>query len=448
MARCPGYPFEHDSSRIDSLTISRVAASLQPLELTEEAGTAAIARFEQFWARMPTNLPSNLIHPDDQGAVNVAPAGEATLQLQTLPLPVNGNLREADVVLLMLNPNYDHKEELEWEAAHPLLASRRRCLQLAAFNAGPQSSGERIFYDIDPAFHTTSGARYWRRRGKLGDVANALANERGSSLDEVWTEMARRIAVLQVVPYRSKTFDSKTCSIQAMSCRQAVELAAWLAFHSNKLVIAMRALSAWGFQFPSSHRNLIAYDPKGEARGASLSLSSRGGGPILERLLRPAGDAGSANWKSVVPTGLSQPKPRGKAPRSTARSQSGASEAAPPDRSFELVRIFRESGLSELLTSTKVEPPGTQRFSKLYLAKGNPFRLSSLELHDKRASLIFRVHYLPGVPDWIRKGMEVWPAFCGANEAGTNLMVEDDPLELAIALANLLCSGAHPLLHR
>jgi hypothetical protein len=69
---------------------------------------SAVDTFLAFWRRFDaTKRP--FVHPEDQSL-----ATQGDFELNLLPLPVNGNLTEAECVVLMLNPGLD-PEDYEWE---------------------------------------------------------------------------------------------------------------------------------------------------------------------------------------------------------------------------------------------------------------------------------------------------------------------------------------------
>ncbi|MEJ8852246.1 hypothetical protein [Variovorax rhizosphaerae] len=82
------------------------------------------------------------------------------------------------------------------------------------------------------------------------------------------------MAVLQLVPYRSREFGHHKLIRQAPSSAAAVALVRHLERQGDKLLIVQRQITQWGFRFPSDRPNVIVYDPLREALKASLSLIS------------------------------------------------------------------------------------------------------------------------------------------------------------------------------
>ena len=68
----------------------------------KEIMSQAITKFENFWRQMDLGYRERYVHPADASFMTPLEVAKSKLQLQVLPLPVNGNLRRADVILVML----------------------------------------------------------------------------------------------------------------------------------------------------------------------------------------------------------------------------------------------------------------------------------------------------------------------------------------------------------
>lgn len=406
-----------------------------------------IDRFEEFWRRMDLTTPRDVyLHPADEPFVQAGPPGDKQLQLQVLPIPVNGNLRQADVVILMLNPNFDEMSDRQWKMAHPAAyeymeaCQRANIQQRHPYDAHP-------FYDISPLLGSHPGAGYWRGGSKLAGIARERASNRRVSLEEAYIELSRRIAVLQLVPYRSKKFGHHSLVKEAPSSAQAIALARYLAEETDKLLIVQRKVNDWGFEFPSDRENVIVYDPRREARKASLSLKSRGGSAILARLIKSSAAScpALAGTSSIESRARVDAQPPAKnigstsAPRPSRQddpTNSTHSSKELMDRTSELVHLYELSGLKDVLVTKGQRYFPDEGFSKLMFEK-NDFRVSSIELYDpKREEPYFRIHYLDGAPAWLVERLALWTGFRNANSTGTNFL--GDPMMHAKALANLL----------
>lgn len=246
------------------------------------SSSTAIDRFIAFWQKLD-RTSGHYVHPEELHLVEKGPAGPRQLQLDVPPIPVNGCLRTADIVILMANPNFDAQQEADWAVRDPSGAQRLEEVRWHNLFQRHEPT-DCPFYDLDPRLAASPGAAYWRRGNKFRDAANALQNAWGASNADVYRELSWRVAVLQMLPYRSKEFNHERLAENCASGREARLLAHALASDPGKLVLCQRRVRQWGFSFPSDQSNLITYDPEREAIGASLSLKSRGGPKMIEKL--------------------------------------------------------------------------------------------------------------------------------------------------------------------
>ena len=249
---------------------------------------SCVATFVEYWSRF-RNYGGVCVHPDDASL-----AKQGDFELTLLPLPINGNLREAEAVILMLNPGLDG-EDYEWERNGDFRASLLRNLNQTH---GPDDSP--LLY-LDPRFNQHPGAGYWsrarvpkrtkREQQKLRGIVEALANRDGVSIESAQAHVARKIAILQLCPYHSATMGRRDLLNRLPSCIQARKLVHALVSSGEKLVVATRSVSEWGFAGPVETEGLVVYRSS-LGISASLSLASAGGAAILRCLSRCAENDG------------------------------------------------------------------------------------------------------------------------------------------------------------
>ncbi|KWT98153.1 MULTISPECIES: hypothetical protein [unclassified Variovorax] len=251
-----------------------------------------IERFERFWRELDLSPKSLYVHPKDEPHLD--PTKHPQFQLQVLPIPVLGNLRTAEAVILTLNAGYGDNDEA-WRKAWPKEHEAMTAAQSANIQQ-QHTPGGYPFYDFNPAFRTHPGVAYWkggaelavkqRQMAKLRGVATELGQNWKVPLEEVHRVLAHKVAVLEWCPYRSKDFTATPSLKSLPSVQEAMELARNLVLEGEKLVIVTRHIDAWGYQGSAdSGENLVVYD-KAQGTSASLTMNSAGGRALLKRLLR------------------------------------------------------------------------------------------------------------------------------------------------------------------
>lgn len=250
-----------------------------------------IEQFERFWREMDLAPRALYIHPRDERMLD--PAQHPQFRFHVLPIPVLGNLRTAEAVILMLNAGYGDNDETwnkAWPSEHAAMtaAQKANLLQQHAPDDYP-------FYDFNPLFRMHPGAGYWkgdaelavkqRQMAKLRSVARELEHHWKVPLEQVHKVLAHKVAVLEWCPYRSKDFQRSAGLAKLPSIIAARELAKALVEENDKLVIATRHIDAWGYEGSmDSKNNLVVYDRR-QGTAASLTMNSAGGKALLQRLL-------------------------------------------------------------------------------------------------------------------------------------------------------------------
>ena len=252
----------------------------------------AINRFETFWRKLDLHSPhTQLIHPDD--APYMTAKTTEGLALHLLPLAVNGSLKRADVIILMLNSGFGDSDVL-WETSHPkehqvMLASQR-----ANLHQRHGSEDQYPFCDLNPLFRDHPGAAYWKgganllikkpQAQKLASIAAELGSAWNASPETVYRKMSNRVAVVELLAYRSTKFKHTALFKKPPSCAEALKLVSTLVEENEKLIVIPRSVKKWGFSGPGDNTgNLIVYD-RGQGTSASITTRSAGGQAILARL--------------------------------------------------------------------------------------------------------------------------------------------------------------------
>jgi hypothetical protein len=201
--------------------------------------------------------------------------------LSLLPIPFLGDIKNADIFILLLNPGFRPLAYFEQDMDDGVRKRLRRTLRQDFAGV------EYPFRALDPEVSWTGGGRWWWT--KLEALAREYAKLRyNNDVRRAVREMAKRIAALQLVPYHSRNFVGSSRLFRELPSTQAV-----VGFARGELknrviagdatVIVTRQGDAWGLEEfrPRSRtgRGIVIYSGP-ECRGASLGPETRGGRAI------------------------------------------------------------------------------------------------------------------------------------------------------------------------
>jgi len=196
-----------------------------------------------------------------------------------LPIPYVGNLNEADVFVLKLNPGFHDADFFaEFKSPEFHTASIRGLQQ-------DFSADDFWFRYLNPAFSWHPGYDYWVK--KFNDIAVILAEKAwDGNVRLALLELSRRLAVIELVPYHSRTYREGSLANHLPSAqlvkRWVKEVLAPRAIRGQAVIVVSRQAATWGLdEQPGS----IVCNDNTEARGAHLTQNTRGGRLILDRLL-------------------------------------------------------------------------------------------------------------------------------------------------------------------
>jgi hypothetical protein len=183
--------------------------------------------------------------------------------LSLLPQPYHGDLDNAEILLLLINPGLS---ACDYHAEHNYPAFREDLIASIR-----QERRDHLF--LNPKWAWTSGFMWWE--SKLRDVARLIASERfDGHYGRALADLARRVASIELVPYHSFNFGGSKKLASADAARRFVA-----SVDPGRTVIVTRSVADWGL--PDAP-HIIKY-PATHARSASLGLTSMGGRAILER---------------------------------------------------------------------------------------------------------------------------------------------------------------------
>ena len=214
------------------------------------------------------------------------------LHLGVLPTPFMGDMLNASVYVLMLNPGLDERD-YEWD--------EKPCYREAVLASLKQErlEGTLPFLFLDTKFARHAGYSSWnytqrnRKPGRgLEKLIQALARKRGVSTEEARSELGKKLAVIQLVPYHSDKFSQKRWLGRLPSVRLAQkfvqEIAAKRVSAKEAIIIAARGVNQHWDKYLrdlTEEQGVIKYASyRGEPITAYLTPKSRGGCAILRHL--------------------------------------------------------------------------------------------------------------------------------------------------------------------
>ena len=215
------------------------------------------------------------------------PSGDKRLHLALLPLPFLGDVLKASIYVLMLNPGLA-KRDYEWDEnpsfRRALLANLRQ----------ERLDGVMPFIYLDPQFEKHDGSLYWY--GRLKKVVHKLADARRTSTEEARSEIAEKLAVIELVPYHSSTGSlvGRLDKDRLPSMHLAQEFVGTTVVErvrkKEAIIIVVRQVNRWNQCLPANlteKQGIFRYT-WGQARAASFNPASNvetpGGRAILRYL--------------------------------------------------------------------------------------------------------------------------------------------------------------------
>ena len=231
----------------------------------------------QGWRKCSRRRP--YLFPGDREAFKdiQVPKGEKALDFNVLPTPYVGNLKKADIYILMCNPglkphDYSPRGKLRKARLNTLWQTINRC--------------DFAFRSLDP---THEGSDYWAK--KFRKLIRAIAAKHKVDHRQATWNLSNRLACLNLLPYHSRLGPDlgrflNLPSVQAMLNFVGSAKLLERARTGQALIIVVRSKKYWekAPDLTVKNKHLVIYDPKRQARGASFGLKSPGGKAIARYL--------------------------------------------------------------------------------------------------------------------------------------------------------------------
>ena len=164
------------------------------------------------------------------------------LHVGLLPHPYCGDLKNAEVFILMLNPGFGILDYLDEENNKFRAALKNNLLQ--------QECGEFPFIFLNPEFHGTGGGRYWLR--KFEDLIRLAVKKENGNFEKALQFLSKMIATIELFPYHSQSAPpiSSVKRNQPESVKAAIDFVKHglikKARKEGRLVIVARGGRYWG----------------------------------------------------------------------------------------------------------------------------------------------------------------------------------------------------------
>lgn len=239
----------------------------------------------EFWRRLEFNSP-NYIHCDDKDIIaddriadfknydqyldsNSPGSDIKSLQVNLLPIPYVGNLREAKIFLLLLNPGFIVQDYYAESNSHELVLALQNNIRQEGI------SDDYPFLFLDPQYLWHPGGIYWLKH--LNKYVIEVMKQKQKTYRQALSYVSSKVAVLEIVPYHSKSFGYHNLAKDLESAKKmkrfVQDYLQPLAKDGKLCIICTRKVKEWGLDEKVENENIVIYPPK-YARSANISFGS------------------------------------------------------------------------------------------------------------------------------------------------------------------------------
>jgi hypothetical protein len=208
--------------------------------------------------------------------------------LDLLPAPHTGDLENAAVILVELNPGYgamDYRDNDNLVFRDELKAQIKQDV----------ASKEYPFLPLNPRFRETGEYEHWAKGTKFGGLIKQLAQEKFTDRRDDARIVAQRVmskwvATIEAMPYKSYRYDKRCDELPSFQITKNFihQYLRERARHGT-LVIIIRKVGMLGFVYGQAPENFILFNPDGEAQRAYIGPKSEAGKKIIEHVCRAEG---------------------------------------------------------------------------------------------------------------------------------------------------------------
>jgi hypothetical protein len=192
-----------------------------------------------------------------------------------LPIPYIGNLDNATIFVLMMNPGFSPGDYFAEQSADYREAYIKNIYQE---NAGD----EYPFMFLNPNYSWSPGSTYWEP--KLRSIAEDISQKKSIDYRNALRLLAKQIVCLELIPYHAQEFnigsliDDLPSAIAVL--KYVHEVLVPKAQKDMITIVVTRRVKDWDLP---DDKNIIKYK-RNQSRAAHLSIKSPGGKAIRRRL--------------------------------------------------------------------------------------------------------------------------------------------------------------------
>ncbi len=211
-------------------------------------------------------------YDDYVNSANFGDKKDSKLHLGLSPHPYAGNLNEAKIFILSINPGLNPGDYI-LENDPKYVETRNNNLR--------QEKMEYPFYFLNPYLPLHQGYTYWFK--KFRDLINEIKNHFGIKWIEAQKRLSESVATLELVPYASRRFGLSDSMIKDLKSVEVMKrfvnkILVPKAEKKEILIIITRKTRYWGLKEAT---NVILYNSS-ENQSASLGKNSRAFEPMME----------------------------------------------------------------------------------------------------------------------------------------------------------------------
>jgi hypothetical protein len=239
----------------------------------------------EYWRELDENKKP-LIHPDDSAILEADyfngktyddyiksdyfGTDKSVFHLGLLPVPYVGDIENATIYILLLNPGFSILNYFEETFNRQL----KKVMLKNLFQTDLDSDFP--FFYLNPKYHWTGGGQYWSN--KLDSILQHTSKELGLTYYDSLKLLSKKLAVLELVPYHSNSYNLKKRIFEQIESKNRM-INFTHTYLKKKLenntacALITRKSQEWNFM-PT--KNVMIYSAQ-EARSAHITMNTRGG---------------------------------------------------------------------------------------------------------------------------------------------------------------------------